>query len=82
MGGDVSGTGRVVGVGDDLHRRADVPVRDFADVLIDPLLGYVPSLAKATAENGENLIHRARNAPDCYLGELMAHVALALQNTG
>ena len=64
----------------DLHRRADVPVRDFAGVLIDPLLGYVPALAKAVAENGENLIDRARNAPDCYLGELLAHVALALEN--
>ena len=64
----------------DLHRRAGVPVRDFADVLIDPLLGYVPSLAKMVTENGENLIERARTAPDCDLGELMAHVALALQN--
>ena len=64
----------------DLHRRAGIPVRDVADVLIDPLLGYVPSLAKMVAENGENLIERARTAPDCDLGELIAHVALALEN--
>lgn len=64
----------------DLHRRAGVPVRDFADILIGPLLDSVPSLNTAVAENGENLIERARTAPDCFLGELMAHVALALEN--
>ncbi|MCA8881410.1 MAG: cyanophycin synthetase [Rhodobacteraceae bacterium] len=64
----------------DLHRRAGQPVRDYADQLIDPLLDYVPGLAKAVAETGENLIERARTAEDCHLGELMAHLALALED--
>lgn len=64
----------------DLHRRAGKPVSDYADVLLEPLLRFVPGLATARAENGELLMDRARSAPDCHLGELMAHLALTLQN--
>ena len=64
----------------DLHRRAGTPVSDYANVLLEPLLKFVPGLANARAENGELLMDRARTAPDCHLGELMAHLALALEN--
>ncbi|WP_116133643.1 cyanophycin synthetase [Tropicimonas sp. IMCC34043] len=63
----------------DLHRRAGVPVSEYADVLIDPLLDMVPGLANAVTETGEPFIERARSAADCGLGELMAQVALALE---
>ncbi|MEO9781662.1 MAG: cyanophycin synthetase [Sedimentitalea sp.] len=64
----------------DLHRRAGKPVSDYADDLIDPLLTFVPTLADAVAEDGTQFLERARTEADCTLGELMAQVALALQN--
>ncbi len=63
----------------DLHRRANRPVSEYADLLIDPLLRHLPGLATARSETGESLIERMTTAPDCYLGEVLAHVALALQ---
>jgi cyanophycin synthetase len=63
----------------DLHRRAGTPVSDYADLLIEPLLKYVPPLEQAVAEDGTPFLDRARTAPDCGLGDLMAQVALALQ---
>ena len=62
----------------DLHRRAATPVSEYADVL-HPLFDHLPGLASARAETGEVLVERLR-APDCHLGELMAQVAVALQN--
>lgn len=63
----------------DLHRRAETPVSDYADLLIEPLLTHLPGLATARSEHGESLIERMRNDPTCHLGEVLAHVALALQ---
>ncbi|PZQ51633.1 MAG: cyanophycin synthetase [Rhodovulum sulfidophilum] len=63
----------------DLHRRAETPVRDYADALLPPLLREFPTLSIALTETGEPLLPRLREAADCYLGELLAHVALALQ---
>lgn len=63
----------------DLHRRAKTPVRDYADQLIEPLLAELPGLATALTETGAPLLPRLRGDDDCYLGELLAHVALALQ---
>ncbi len=63
----------------DLHRRAGTPVSDYADVLLDPLLGHVPALAGLKAADGTPLLERMRSAPDTDLGELMAYLALALQ---
>ncbi len=63
----------------DLHRRAETPVRDYADKLLPPLLRELPTLSIALTEAGEPLLPRLRAAPDCFLGELLAHVALALQ---
>ena len=63
----------------DLHRRAQTPVSDYADALIAPLLEQLPGLAQAISESGEPLMERLEQA-DCRLGELMAHVAVALQN--
>ncbi len=64
----------------DLHRRAATPVSDYADAL-RPLFEHLPGLASARAETGAPLVERLR-APDCRLGELMAQVAVALQNRG
>ncbi|MFQ8430138.1 cyanophycin synthetase [Amaricoccus sp. W119] len=63
----------------DLHRRAETPVRDYAETLLPPLLRELPTLATALTETGEPLLPRLREAPDCHLGEFLAHVALALQ---
>lgn len=63
----------------DLRRRADRPVSDYADDLIGPLLKDFPNLATAVCEQGMPLIERMRADPDCRLGEVLAHVALALQ---
>ena len=65
----------------DLHRRADKPVSTYADALTGPLFEQLPGLATATSELGTPLPERLK-APDCYLGELMAQVAIALQNRG
>lgn len=64
----------------DLHRRAETPVAEYADLLLDPLVEMVPALAKAKTEGGAPFLERARSAPDCNLGELMAQVALALED--
>jgi cyanophycin synthetase len=66
----------------DLHKRAGSAVRDYADVLIDPLVRHLPGLAAARAENGAPLFDRLIEDPDCGLGVLAAHVALALQQRG
>ncbi len=63
----------------DLHRRADKPVSDYADALIAPLMEHLPGLASAVTETGEPFTQRLGD-PDCRLGELMAQVAIALQN--
>ena len=65
----------------DLHRRAETPVADFGDALTGPLLEHLPGLATARTERGEPLLARLKE-PDCHLGELMAQVAVALQNHG
>jgi cyanophycin synthetase len=65
----------------DLHRRAKRPVSAYADALIEPLFRELPGLATATSELGTPLPERLK-APDCHLGELMAQVAIALQNRG
>ena len=62
----------------DLHRRAEKPVSDYADAL-GPLFDELPGLATATSELGMPLPERLEE-PDCHLGELMAQVAIALQN--
>ena len=62
----------------DLHRRAEKPVSDYADAL-GPLYDELPGLATATSELGIPLPERL-DEPDCRLGELMAQVAIALQN--
>jgi cyanophycin synthetase len=64
----------------DLHRRADRPVSDYADDLA-PLFEELPGLATAVTETGQPLPERLTD-PDCRLGELMAQVAIALQNYG
>ncbi|MFT3974607.1 MAG: cyanophycin synthetase [Amaricoccus sp.] len=63
----------------DLHRRAGRPVADYGSALVDPLLRYLPGLATAPTEFGIPFGERLRSA-DCDLGELMAQVAVALQN--
>jgi cyanophycin synthetase len=63
----------------DLHRRATTPVRDYAEAVLPTLLRELPTLATALTETGQPLLPRLREAPDCHLGELLAHVALALQ---
>lgn len=65
----------------DLHRRAQTPVADFGDALTGPLLEHLPGLATARTERGEPLLERL-GEPGCRLGELMAQVAVALQNHG
>lgn len=62
----------------DLHRRATIPVSDYRDDLA-PLLELLPGLLTATTERGEPFAERLGDA-DCHLGELMAQVAVALQN--
>jgi cyanophycin synthetase len=64
----------------DMHRRAGKPVMEYGDDLIGPLLDIVPALAKGAAEDGAPFLDRARTSPDCGLGELMAQVALALED--
>lgn len=63
----------------DLHRRSGMPVSDFAEVLTEPLLHFLPGLATAPTEAGVLFGDRMK-ARDCGLGELMAQVAVALQN--
>jgi len=64
----------------DLHRRAETPVAEYFDRL-GPLFDELPGLVTAVTETGEPLMERL-NQPDCRLGELMAHVAVAMQNRG
>jgi cyanophycin synthetase len=64
----------------DLHRRADMPVSEVADRVLPPLLQRLPGLATARAETGEALVDRLERNPDARLGELLAHLALALMN--
>ena len=63
----------------DLHRRAGKPVAEWGEALLTPLLAHVPALARAGTEDGGPFLDRARTAGDCGLGELMAQVALALE---
>jgi cyanophycin synthetase len=63
----------------DLHRRAGAPVSEFGAGLTGPLLEHLPGLANAAAETGQPFSERL-GAADCGLGELMAQVAVALQN--
>ena len=63
----------------DLHRRAEKPVSSYGDGMIETLFEHLPGLATATSELGTPFVDRLA-APDCYLGELMAQVAIALQN--
>jgi cyanophycin synthetase len=65
----------------DLHRRAETPVTEYGDKLLGPLFEHLPGLATAVTELGTPLPERLDN-PDCRLGELMAQVAIALQNRG
>ncbi len=62
----------------DLHRRAGRPVSDYSDELA-PLFELLPGLATAATEQGEPFAERMKDA-DCDLAELMAQVAVALQN--
>jgi cyanophycin synthetase len=62
----------------DLHRRTETPVGDYLDDLA-PLFEQLPGLAGARTEDGRPLPERLRE-PDCRLGELLAQVAVALQN--
>lgn len=64
----------------DLHRRADVPVSDYAADVLPPLLKHLPGLAGARTPDGAPLVARLEHDPDCRLGELFAHVAVALMN--
>ena len=48
-------------------------------MLIAPLMQHLPGLASAVTETGEAFVERLKD-PDCRLGELMAQVAIALQN--
>ena len=63
----------------DLHRRADKPVSDYADAL-GPLFDAAarPRHRRQRARHAPP--RAARRTPDCHLGELMAQVAIALQN--
>lgn len=63
----------------DLHRRADRSVAEYGDALTGPLLQHLPGLATAVTETGEPFGERMRD-PACGLGELMAQVAVALQD--
>ena len=63
----------------DLHRRAETPVSHYGDALMRPLLEHLPGLASAKTEQGEPFLGRIKEE-DCHLGELMAQVAVALQN--
>ena len=63
----------------DLHRRADTPVSHYGAKLLEPLFEQLPGLASAVSEKGVPLPERLE-AADCRLGELMAQVAIALQN--
>ncbi len=63
----------------DLHRRADTPVSHYGAKLLEPLFAQLPGLASAVSEKGVPLPERLE-AADCRLGELMAQVAIALQN--
>ncbi|MEL7489032.1 MAG: hypothetical protein AAGJ87_17695, partial [Pseudomonadota bacterium] len=63
----------------DLGSRAEAPIRDFGDALIEPLLAHIPGLAAVEIDGGRKFIDRMRADDDCYLGELLAHVALVLQ---
>ncbi|MHA6323713.1 cyanophycin synthetase [Roseivivax sp. CAU 1753] len=62
----------------DLHKRSGRPVSDYADIL-DPLVNYVPALAALETADGTPVLARMRSGTDTDLGELMAHLALALQ---
>ncbi len=64
----------------DLHRRADMPVTEVAERVLAALLDQLPGLAAARTETGAPLIERLERDPDARLGELMAHLALALMN--
>lgn len=63
----------------DLHRRAGVPVSEYADALA-PLGGYVPALGDLTMPDGTPVQDRMQGPDAMELGELMAYTALALQN--
>jgi cyanophycin synthetase len=56
----------------DLHRRADLPVAEVADRALAPLAAALPGLAPE--------FERLAQDPGARLGELMAHLALALMN--
>lgn len=64
----------------DLHRRADMPVSEVADRVLPTLVALLPGLASTRTATGAPLIERMERDPDARLGELMAHVALALMN--
>ncbi|MEL6371982.1 MAG: cyanophycin synthetase [Pseudomonadota bacterium] len=63
----------------DFGKFADRPAADFGSKLIDPLLDALPGLAQEIATSGEPFVERMRQAKDCHLGEVIAHVALTLQ---
>ena len=64
----------------DLHRRAETPVSEYADVLIGPLLRAAARPRHRRDRAGHAAGRAPRSDPDCRLGELMAQVAVALQN--
>ncbi len=63
----------------DLHRRAEASVASFGESLKETLFEVLPGLATAPTEFGVPFAERMQD-PDCRLGELMAQVAIALQN--
>jgi len=63
----------------DLRHRAGTSVASYGEAVLETLLKYLPTLANDTLPDGSLWLDRARTAPDCGLGELIAHVALNLQ---
>jgi len=63
----------------DFGDAAAKPASAFGAAFIDRLTAAVPSLAKETDADGAAFARRARSAPDCGLGEVLARTAVALQ---
>jgi cyanophycin synthetase len=63
----------------DLRHRAAASVASYGAGMLDALVKVLPGLATDRMEDGSLWIDRARSADDCGLGELIAHIALNLQ---
>ncbi|MCV6597903.1 MAG: cyanophycin synthetase [Mangrovicoccus sp.] len=82
VGPNVYSKKRLIRLRVDLRHRAGKAAMEYADLLAAPLAEHIPTLASGVTESGKPVLEALESDPDFELGELIAQVALALQDAG